>query len=231
MRTGAPRDPSRPVIETLESRTLFSADMVMEWNHDMVRAFQTGGLPGPTVAGRDMAIVEVAMSDAVDSVLHRWTPYFVHQHAPRGTSADAAAAGAAYGAMLALFPAERDSLVADLGQSFSEMGMSAPVRKGIAWGQTVATRIVQSRASDGSNASVPYTAGTQPGDWQPDPLNPAQKAFGAGEGQVTPFVLASDSQFRPAPPPSLTSQQYTAGRSKQHRPHRGSDANRHLLGL
>jgi hypothetical protein len=209
MQSRSSRRQSRAIVERLEARSLLAADMVMEWNHDLVRAFQVGGLPGPTVAGRDMAIVEVAMADAVDGVVHQWKPYLVDGHAPRGSSANAAAAGAAFASLTALFPGERDLLVADLSQSYMEIGTGRAVVQGVAWGESVASQIVQARSNDGSNVPVPYTPGTQPGQWQPDPLNPSQTAWGTGEGKVTPFVLNSDSQFRPPAPPALTSQQYT----------------------
>jgi hypothetical protein len=50
--------------------------------------------------------------------------------------------------------------------------------------------------------------GTAPGQWQPDPLNPTQQAWGPGEGMVKPFVVASSKQFLPPAPPALNSQAY-----------------------
>src|SRR5262249_56744441 len=56
---------------------------------------------------------------------------------------------------------------------------------------------------------VDYTPGTDPGDWQPTP--PAHlPASLPGWGMVTPFCLQSGAQFRPPPPPALTSAEYTA---------------------
>ena len=49
--------------------------------------------------------------------------------------------------------------------------------------------------------------GTDPGDWQPTP--PALPAGTAPQwAQVTPFAMTSGSQFRPPPPPALTSTDY-----------------------
>jgi membrane-associated phospholipid phosphatase len=54
-----------------------------------------------------------------------------------------------------------------------------------------------------------YTPGTNPGDWQPTP--PAFLPAALPQwGLVTPFCLQSGSQFRPPPPPALTSAEYTA---------------------
>jgi hypothetical protein len=51
--------------------------------------------------------------------------------------------------------------------------------------------------------------GTDPGDWQPTP--PANlPALAPQWPAVTPFALSAGSQFRPAPPPALTSVEYAA---------------------
>jgi hypothetical protein len=200
---------SAVAVEPLERRVLMSSDMVLAWNRNMVHVFQGDhSLPGPTVAARDMAIVDVAISDAVFTLGGSMRPYLVQERGPAGASANAAAAGAAYEALLKLFPAEHDALAADLGQTFAELGTGQAVKRGIRWGEHVADEIVAPRANDGSNAPVQYVPGTQPGQWQPDPLNPKQVAWGPGEGQVTPFALQRDSQFRPPAPPALNSQAY-----------------------
>jgi hypothetical protein len=77
-------------------------------------------------------------------------------------------------------------------------------------GEAVAAQILALRATDGASAAIiaPYTPGSQPGDWIPTP--PAfHTALDPGWGTVRPFFLREGSQFRPGPPPALTSPQYT----------------------
>src|SRR4029077_12754854 len=63
-------------------------------------------------------------------------------------------------------------------------------------------------ANDGSAVvPPPFTPGTQPGNYRPTPPNFPTPAF-TNWGNVTPFVLKSASQFRPEPPPALTSAAY-----------------------
>src|SRR5262249_10366434 len=52
--------------------------------------------------------------------------------------------------------------------------------------------------------------GTDPGDWQPTPPNPPGTQPATPQWPlVTPFALKEGDQFRPGPPPALTSADYT----------------------
>lgn len=81
--------------------------------------------------------------------------------------------------------------------------------QGIALGQQVGDAILAWRSTDGAGATVPYTPGIDPGDWNrtfPDFLPPLLPQW----PQVTPFGMTSGSQFRPAAPPALDSAEYSA---------------------
>jgi membrane-associated phospholipid phosphatase len=55
----------------------------------------------------------------------------------------------------------------------------------------------------------PFVAGTNPGDYASTPPNFPTPVFTTW-GQVSPFVLERGDQFRPTPPPALTSDAYAA---------------------
>src|SRR5262249_12852302 len=81
--------------------------------------------------------------------------------------------------------------------------------QGVEVGREAARQILDWRSTDGSGAFVPYTPGTDPGDWQPTP--PANlPALAPQWPSVTPFAMTSSSQFRPDAPPALTSAAYAA---------------------
>jgi membrane-associated phospholipid phosphatase len=134
--------------------------------------------------------------------------------APDGTrgsgraSAAAAADQAARDVLVALYPAQAS--VAD-GQLATELaGLPDGIAKdrGIALGDNVAMRLLALRAGDGSAAApAPFTPGTAPGDYQLTPPNFPAPVF-TNWGTITPFVLRRGSQFRPAPPPPVTSAAY-----------------------
>src|SRR5438876_4209154 len=72
----------------------------------------------------------------------------------------------------------------------------------------VAARLIAIRANDGSATTPqPCVPGNQPGNYRPTPPKFPAPVF-TNWGNVTPFVLNNAAQFRPGPPPALTSQAY-----------------------
>jgi len=170
----------------------------------------------PAFTPRTAAIVHAAIFDAVNGIEQRYTPIHVVAAAPRGASQRAAAVQAAYASLVHLFPSQigtfdqkrTDSLIGIASGAAAENSES--IRRGIEWGQTVADEIWTWRSTDGfSNVLPPFLGGLAPGQWRPTP-----PAFTPGMAPqlatMTPWAIATHSQFRPAGPPSLTSTQYAA---------------------
>jgi uncharacterized protein (TIGR03118 family) len=214
-RRRAPRDrnrrkPSRRLsIEALEQRCLLSTDVVLEWNQAVLQAIRNDK---PTIGfvTRDLAIVHTAIYDAVNAIDHTSSVFHVHADAPADASPVAAADAAGLFTASALFPTDTALFQATYQAVLAGIPDGQAKADGIAVGRFVAEQTLISRATDGANASVPYTPGTAPGDWRPTPpaFAPAQTPQWPF---VTPFALDSGSQFRPGPPPALTSAVYTAG--------------------
>jgi hypothetical protein len=193
------------------------ADMVTDWNANMQHALKTAYGTTPPLMGRAAAIVQTAVYDAVNGIEQVYEPYFVTEAAPPGARPEAAAAAAAYTALAVLFPAQRATFDAEFQSSLASIpgsqGNSQSIAQGLAWGAHVANLILASRGTDGITASLPpYFGGTGPGVWRsiatPTSLDGTLPAAFPQLAILTPFALASPSQFRPGPPPDLTSQQY-----------------------
>lgn len=191
-------------------------DTVTQWNLTMIAGLEAAGIPPPPAA-RIGAIVQASLFDAVNGIAYRYASYHVAPAAPSGASRDAAAAGAAYTALVALIPVQKPLFDAQLSATLAQLSddPSHPgpaVRRGLAWGQSVAGDILAWRAGDGFTAPPPpYTAGSAPGDWQPTPplfLGPPQAPLFRQFAQMTPFALTAPSQFLPPGPPPLTSARY-----------------------
>jgi hypothetical protein len=89
--------------------------------------------------------------------------------------------------------------------------------RGISVGHHAALAILAKRSADGAMSFIPYTPGTNPGDWQPTPnpvpFDPPAAADRLAAvlpwwGTVTPFVLQSGDQFATDGPPALGSRRY-----------------------
>jgi hypothetical protein len=207
---------TRPALEALEERCLLSGDVVLEWNAIALDALKNDSLLGanakqnsPTHSSRALAIVQAAVFDAVNSIDQSYEPYLIDLHAPDGTSITAAAAQAAHDTLVSLFPDYKPTLDARLAADLAADPSPLWARiVGIVVGDIVAQNILAVRSNDGSNVPMPYTPGSAPGQWQPDPLHPTQKALGSLWGQVTPFAVPSSEMFQVPAPPALTSQAY-----------------------
>jgi len=189
----------------MTSATPAHADVVLDWNAYAADAIVTVGHQVPPRALIRLAMVHLAIYDAVNAI--EGAPYEPYLGAPtvvRPASAEAAAATAAHDVLVALFPAQRGDLDAKYAQSLGALPDEVATANGIAVGRQAAEAILSARALDGRDATVIYVPGSGPGVWVPTP--PAFLAAQAPETPfVQPFVLKSASQFRPEPPLELTS--------------------------
>src|SRR5262245_61968772 len=209
--------PCLPRVELLEDRCLLSADVVLEWNQLAVHAVGQARVT-PMVASRALAITQAAVYDSVVAIDRSFEPYHAHVHASRGAYLEAAAAQAAHDTLTALFPTQASTFDSALAADLAGIPPGRAMQ-GVAVGHEVAQQILDWRSTDGSGAVVPYTPGTNPGDWQPTPRPnpnpppaelPGLPALAPQWRYVTPFAMTSGSQFRPAAPPALDSAEYTA---------------------
>jgi len=154
------------------------------------------------------ALVQAAVYNAVVGVEGRYTPYRSHDHAPRGTSAPAAAVAAAHTILGASVPSAKAALDADYAASLAQIPDGAAKTRGIAFGIRAADSLIRLRAGDGRNGPALFTQPPAPGIWRPTP--PAMLPMSAPWlAFVTPLLVHSATQFAPQAPPALTSAQYT----------------------
>jgi hypothetical protein len=172
---------------------------------------------GPARASRAMAIVHIAMFDAVNAISGRYRSYTGLPAAARNTSMEAAIAQAAHDTLSALFPSQKPAFDEQLALDLDAVHGQWPKQLGIALGQQLGQRaasaIVSLRANDGSAHAEPrigieFITSSAPGKWRQDPVSRVPIALGAHWGEVTPFVMASSAQFRAPPPPTIDSAEY-----------------------
>jgi hypothetical protein len=162
-----------------------------------------------------MAVVHIAMFDALNAVVGGYTSYTGTQ-APHGPmSVDAAISQAARDTLAAMFPSQTATFDAYLAEDLAAVPNAQQRTNGIDLGHRAATAILTMRTNDGAQIPEPrvgidYFSSDQPGHWRQDPISLIPLALGAHWGECIPFVLNSTSQFRAPPPPDMTSAAYTA---------------------
>jgi hypothetical protein len=169
---------------------------------------------GPGRSSRAMAIVHIAIFDAINALAHRWESYSDMLPAPAGASMDAAIAQAAHDALVAMYPSQAAVFEYLLQEDLARIGPQGRA-PGQMVGHRAAQAILAARRDDGSRYIEPrmdegFIPSLDPGKWRQDPISLIPIALGASWGNVTPFVMESGSQFRVAPPPAMTSPEYAA---------------------
>lgn len=172
---------------------------------------------GPGRASRAMAIVHLAMFDAVNAIEgeHKYKSYIGVGPAPFGTSMKAAIAQAAHDTLVMLFPSQASSMDTQLVDDLTEIPDGRLKTNGVALGRQAAAAILAARANDGSQHPEPhigleFLTSNDPGKWRQDPISLIPLALGAHWSEVKPFVLERADQFRVPPPPGLDSAAYAA---------------------
>jgi PAP2 superfamily len=184
---------------------------------------------GPTRASRTLAIVNLAMYDAVQSIAGVYKPYSAMGPTDSGAKMSAAIPQAAHDALVALFPEQAQSFDLALKSDLNHISASTKAA-GIARGKLAAKNILAMRQDDGSAAPEPSYGSmvcadsahpnalstgmpclkTGPGQWAPDVLSKNQTALGGAWMTVKPFAMEATSQFRAPPPLAADSQSFAA---------------------
>jgi hypothetical protein len=180
------------------------ADVVTDWNQSAGACVLEAKIY-PFAGTRVMAIVHTAMFDAINSIEGRYTPYKFKVSAPTGSSPEAAGVAAAHAALVQLFPEQKSALDAAYAASLAQIPDGPGKTTGIAVGEEVAAKVLEWRASDGADAANTYRPITTPGTYVTTTF-----PIGTQWGSVTPWVMEHGSQFRPAPPPALSSAEWAA---------------------
>jgi hypothetical protein len=180
------------------------ADVIADWNENAV-SFGVLHNIGPPPAERIIAMTQVAMFDAVNSIERKYRPYLVQLPTSATASKDAAAAAAA-GTVLAGVNPQTQLTMKSLLESYLAAIPDSPAKaEGIRIGEAVAAKILEERANDGARASDTYRPRATAGIYVPTAPTAAPQW-----PNVKPFALTSASQFRPAPPVALESAEWAA---------------------
>jgi hypothetical protein len=178
-----------------------SANVVTDWDEKAIAYIQPRMVPA--AAYRTLAIVHIAMFDAVNSIEPRYRSYQALFPAAPDTSKDAAAATAAATVLGTLIPDAASEIKAALANYLAAIPDSDAKANGSKLGGAVASACLAARGNDGASAPDAYRPVTTAGVYIPTALTVASQW-----PQVAPFAMTSPAQFRPAPPIALDSEQW-----------------------
>jgi hypothetical protein len=198
-------------LATLAWSGLAAADAVTDWN-DIANNAVAAGRPGP-IGIQDLAVVQLAVHDAVQSYEKRFEPYYTQVSGAKG-SKSAAVAAAAHGVLVAFYPGQQAALDTTYQNWLANNGLTGNL--GIDVGEAVAERAKTLRRLDPSPPPPAYTGIDAIGQWRstesflpgaPPTLSPMHAPF---MGSFHPFALTGPARYRAPPPPELDSAKYAA---------------------
>lgn len=202
--------------DVMSSSTSTGTDAATDWNAIAVQSLLAAGPARPgQIVFLDLAIVQVAVHDAVQAIDRRFEPYHVKIKGASG-SPEAAAAKAAHDVLVNILPAQAASLDMTYHNYLTDHDL-AEDDPGVQVGELAAAGILALRANDGrvpNPLPAPFIGGTDIGVWRPTPsfLAAPPPSFAPMAlpwlGSVPPFTLKSGDQFRSDAPTPLSSKQY-----------------------
>lgn len=169
---------------------------------------------GPGRAARAMAIVHIAIFDAVNAIEGGYESFTGLPRVNQHTSVDSAIAKAAHVTLAAMFPSQTEAFDERLAEDLDDIPNGIAKTRGVELGREAAQRILAMQAGDGANHPEPlmgidFFPSDHAGKWRQDPISLHPLALGGHWGEVTPLVLTSPNQFRIPPPPAMNSARYT----------------------
>src|SRR5207244_3624798 len=164
-------------------------DAIRRWNEIAINASGLDHTPvapgenrifgeqlGPCRSSRAMAIVHIAMFDALNAVVRQYKSY-TGVRAPRGPiSLNAAISEAAHDTLSVLFHSQQARFDALLAEDFDQIKNKKAKVNGITLGRQAAAAILALRIQDGSQnpeprVGVDFITSDLPGYWRQDPIS------------------------------------------------------------
>jgi hypothetical protein len=165
------------------------ADPVVEWNASASALMEREKIAGPPAANRVLALMHTAAHEAVSKA--------------GAGSPEAAVSAASRRVLLELIPGQAASIEEKYTASLARVAPGGSRDAGVAAGEAAARAVLARRADDGAVGREAYRPAASAGVYVPTPLPVA-----LNWPQRKPWLMTSAAQFRPGPPPALTSERW-----------------------
>lgn len=132
-----------------------SGNAVLDWNAVMMAAIRIDNT-GPTLSTRNLAILHLAIYDAVNSITRDHQPYRFQPTAPALISLEAAVAGAGYQVIQSLYPSVQAEADDTFDTWLASVALDSSLTNGLQLVTLIAQRRLAERSDDGASTEVPY---------------------------------------------------------------------------
>jgi hypothetical protein len=176
------------------------ADVVTEWNVKAGEIVVEARL-GPPPPYRVLAIVQTAVYEAANAITKRYPASGLPLEAAPGASVEAAIAAANHAPLTTLMPSQQAAINSTYQAALALIAEGAAKTAGLAVGEKAAAAILALCANDGAATGETHRPHTTAGIYVPTVM-PAVPQW----PQRKPWLMTSPAQFRPGPPPPLTSE-------------------------
>ena len=185
----------------------YSNAVVLSWNNTAFETMQ-GPNYNPLLASRILAMVHLAMHDALNNIAPSYETYAYHREEKKADPI-AAISAAAHSVLVESFPDKKRFLDAALEQALKNVKDGADEDRGIMLGEDAGQAILTLRSNDGAFGDPVGKLNNpdRPGLYQVTP--PLQFVFAPFWTTMPTFGIKSPDQFRVGPMPALTSKQYS----------------------
>ena len=182
-------------------------DLIVEWDRVARDVITRAEEPAPTHFVW-LAAVHLAIYDAVVAIEGGYEPYVAAIAPSPDASVEAAIGAAARGVLIHDFPEQADEIEAAWERTLALVEPGPAMDAGISVGEAAAAAIIGRDEEAGLSAEVDLAPPTPaPGTWEPPE---GRSAVAPWLASFRPFTLETPDQFRPGPPPALTSPAYAA---------------------
>lgn len=175
------------------------ADSITDWNLKAREIVIDAKLPTPH-SNRALAIVHTSAYEAVNAITKKY-PTSLSLNTSGDASIDAAIAAAVRSSLLSLTPEQGIKIELFYAKALANIPNSRAKKQGIKVGKKAAKAVWRSRKNESSHPQGEYRPYTTAGKYVPTTI-PAVPHW----GRRRTWVLTNPAQFRPGPPPELTSE-------------------------
>lgn len=205
--TSAKRNhPENPEKDKKVPLNNYSHEVILQWN-EIAQQTMAGPTYNPLLASRILAMVHIAMHDALNGIEPMYETYVLSRE-ERKAEPVAAASAAAHGVLAGSFPDKKQQLDKALEEMLKKVKDGNAKTRGLTLGTEAANAILKMRYDDGAFANPVGQANNppQPGLYQHVP--PMLLLYAPSWTTMKTFGLSSPSQFRVAAMPALNSMAY-----------------------